>query len=124
MITVPSLNVSLVVNVRVNGWEMSALTVLGLTDSVPTDSASASPGNAARAKDTATTRPRPCSGDPMAMVPASATGKPTHTTAAAIRQGTVDIAATLKIEKIKVQTEKHGESRQVAQYEVYIKAEY
>ncbi len=45
-------------------------------------------------------------------------------TAVAIQQGTVDIAATLKIEKIKVQAEKQGEDRQVAQYEVYIKPEY
>jgi len=44
-------------------------------------------------------------------------------TAVAIRQGCVDIAATLKIEKIDVVTEK-GEGRQVAQYEVTIKPEY
>jgi hypothetical protein len=84
MITVPSLSISLVVNVRVNGSEMPALTMVGLTDSVPAASASASPGNATRAKDTPTTRPRPRSGDLTTMVPARATGKPTHTTAAAI----------------------------------------
>ena len=41
----------------------------------------------------------------------------------AIKQGCVDIAATLKIENIDVSTEK-AEGRQVAQYEVYIKPEY
>jgi valyl-tRNA synthetase len=43
--------------------------------------------------------------------------------AAAIKQGTVDIAATLKVENIKVLAEK-AETRQVAQYTVYIKPEY
>jgi valyl-tRNA synthetase len=42
----------------------------------------------------------------------------------AINQGCVDIAATLKIENIKVISEKLGEGRQVGQYEVYIKPEY
>ena len=45
-------------------------------------------------------------------------------TAVAIRQGCVDIAATLKIENIKVLAEKTPEGRQVGQYEVYIKPEY
>ncbi len=45
-------------------------------------------------------------------------------TAVIIRQGTVDIAATLKIENIKVIAEKQAEGRQVAQTEVYIKPEY
>ena len=45
-------------------------------------------------------------------------------TALAIRQGSVDIAATLKIGKIEVQVEKQGEGRRVAQYEVYIKPQY
>ena len=44
-------------------------------------------------------------------------------TAVAIRQATIDIAATLKIENIKVIAEK-AEGRQVAQYTVYIKPEY
>jgi valyl-tRNA synthetase len=44
-------------------------------------------------------------------------------TGAAIRQGCIDIAATLKIENVKVFSEK-AEGRQVAQYEVYIKPEY
>ncbi|MDR0373164.1 MAG: valine--tRNA ligase [Nitrososphaerota archaeon] len=44
-------------------------------------------------------------------------------TATAIKQGTSDIAATLKIENVTVQTEK-GEGRQVAQYEVFIKPQY
>jgi valyl-tRNA synthetase len=43
--------------------------------------------------------------------------------ASALKQGCVDIAATLKIEKINVVTEK-GEGRQVAQYSVFIKPEY
>jgi len=41
----------------------------------------------------------------------------------AIKQGTNDIAATLKIENITIQTEK-SEGRQVAQYQVYIKPQY
>jgi valyl-tRNA synthetase len=41
----------------------------------------------------------------------------------ALKQGCVDIAATLKIEKTAVVAEK-GEGRQVAQYEVTIKPEY
>jgi valyl-tRNA synthetase len=45
-------------------------------------------------------------------------------TAVAIRQGCIDIAATLKVENIKVLAEKQPEGRQVAQYEVYIKPEY
>jgi valyl-tRNA synthetase len=45
-------------------------------------------------------------------------------TAVAIRQGCVDIAATLKIENIEVVAEKPGEGRQVGSYEVYIKPEY
>jgi valyl-tRNA synthetase len=40
-----------------------------------------------------------------------------------ITQGTIDIAATLKIENITIQQEK-GEGRQVAQYQVYIKPQY
>ena len=44
-------------------------------------------------------------------------------TAVAIRQATIDIAATLKIENIKVIAEK-AEGRQVAQTQVYIKPEY
>jgi valyl-tRNA synthetase len=44
--------------------------------------------------------------------------------ASAISQGTVDIAATLKIDKIKLQVDEQCEGRKVAQYEVYIKAEY
>jgi valyl-tRNA synthetase len=44
-------------------------------------------------------------------------------TAVAIRQGCIDIAATLKIENIKVIAEK-AEGRQVAKYGVYIKPEY
>jgi valyl-tRNA synthetase len=44
-------------------------------------------------------------------------------TAVAIRQGCIDISATLKIENIKVFSEK-AEGRQVAQYEVYIKPDY
>jgi valyl-tRNA synthetase len=43
--------------------------------------------------------------------------------AVVIRQGTIDIAATLKIENITVQQEE-GEGRQVAQYQVYIKPQY
>jgi valyl-tRNA synthetase len=45
-------------------------------------------------------------------------------TEVAIRQGCVDIAATLKIESIKVLAEKRPEGRQVAQYEVQIRVEY
>ena len=45
-------------------------------------------------------------------------------TAVAIRQGCVDIAATLKIENIKVLAEKLPEGRKVGQTEVYIKPEY
>jgi valyl-tRNA synthetase len=45
-------------------------------------------------------------------------------TAVAIRQGCVDIAATLKIENIKVEAEVTAEGRQVAQTGVYIKPEY
>jgi valyl-tRNA synthetase len=44
-------------------------------------------------------------------------------TAVAIRQGCIDIAATLKIENVQVFSEK-AEGRQVAQYEVNIKPEY
>ncbi len=44
-------------------------------------------------------------------------------TAEAVKQGCIDIAATLKIENVKVVAEK-AEGRQVAQYEVYIKPEY
>ncbi|MCL4430517.1 MAG: valine--tRNA ligase [Chloroflexi bacterium] len=44
--------------------------------------------------------------------------------AGVIRQGCVDIAATLKIENIKVLAEKSLEGRQVGQTEVYIKPEY
>jgi len=45
-------------------------------------------------------------------------------TAVAIRQGCIDIAATLKIENIKVEAEVNTEGRQVAQTGVYIKPEY
>ena len=45
-------------------------------------------------------------------------------TAGAIKQGCVDIAATLKIDKIKVLPEKRVNGRQVGQYEVYIQPEY
>ena len=45
-------------------------------------------------------------------------------TASVITQGSVDIAATLKIENIKVLSEKRLEGRQVSQYEVYIQPEY
>ena len=45
-------------------------------------------------------------------------------TAVAVRQGCIDIAATLKIENIQVQVKKTGGGRQVAQYDVYIKPEY
>jgi valyl-tRNA synthetase len=45
-------------------------------------------------------------------------------TATIIRQGRVDIAATLKIENINVQSEKKPEGRKVGQSEVYIKPEY
>jgi len=41
-----------------------------------------------------------------------------------IKQGCVDISATLKIENVKVLPEKLGEGRQVGQYELYIKPEY
>ncbi len=44
-------------------------------------------------------------------------------TTEAIKPGCVDVAATLKIENIKVVTEK-ADGRQVAQYEVFIKPEY
>jgi len=43
--------------------------------------------------------------------------------AVTIKKGCVDIASTLKIENIRVDTEKI-EGRQVSQYEVYIKPEY
>jgi len=43
--------------------------------------------------------------------------------ASAIKQGSIDIAATLKIENITVQTEQ-GQGRQVAQYQVYINPQY
>ena len=46
-----------------------------------------------------------------------------ETIAASIRPGCVDIAATLKIEKIAVALE-NGEGRRVGQYEVFIKPEY
>ena len=45
-------------------------------------------------------------------------------TADAVKQGCIDIAATLKIENIKVLAEKRVEGRQVGQYEVYIQPEY
>jgi len=45
-------------------------------------------------------------------------------TAVAIGQGCVDIAATLKIEKIKVEAEVNTEGRQVAQTGVFINPEY
>lgn len=45
-------------------------------------------------------------------------------TAVTVRLGCIDIAATLKIENIKVLAEKRGEGRQVCQYEVFIKPEY
>jgi hypothetical protein len=45
-------------------------------------------------------------------------------TAVIIRQGCVDIAATLKADNIKVLAEKQPEGRKVGQSEVYIKAEY
>ena len=45
-------------------------------------------------------------------------------TASAIQQGCIDIAATLKIEKIKVEEKVNTEGRQVAQTGVYIKPEY
>jgi valyl-tRNA synthetase len=45
-------------------------------------------------------------------------------TAVAIRQGCIDIAATLKIEEIKVEAEVKTDGRQVAQTGVYIKPEY
>jgi hypothetical protein len=41
-----------------------------------------------------------------------------------IRQGCIDIAATLKAENIKVLAEKTPEGRKVCQTEVYVKAEY
>jgi valyl-tRNA synthetase len=44
--------------------------------------------------------------------------------AVAIRQGCIDIAATLKVENIKVVAEKPLEGRKVGQFEVYIKPEY
>jgi len=45
-------------------------------------------------------------------------------TAVIIRQGCVDIAATLKADNIKVLAEKQPEGRKVGQSEVYIKTEY
>jgi valyl-tRNA synthetase len=45
-------------------------------------------------------------------------------TAIAIRQGSTDIAATLKIEHLKVETEVKAEGRQVAQTETYVKMDY
>jgi valyl-tRNA synthetase len=45
-------------------------------------------------------------------------------TAVVIRQGCVDIAATLKAENIKVLAENAHEGRKVGQTEVYVKAEY
>lgn len=45
-------------------------------------------------------------------------------TAVIIRQGCVDIAATLKAENIKVLAEKTPDGRKVGQSEVYVKAEY
>jgi valyl-tRNA synthetase len=45
-------------------------------------------------------------------------------TAVIIRQGCVDIAATLKVENIKVLAERQPEGRKVGQTEVYIKLEY
>jgi valyl-tRNA synthetase len=42
----------------------------------------------------------------------------------AIKKGCDDIAATLKIENIKIFTEKRFEGRQVGQYAIYIKLEY
>jgi valyl-tRNA synthetase len=45
-------------------------------------------------------------------------------TADAVEQGCIDIAATLKIEKINVSVEQQPKGRQVAQYEIYIKPEY
>jgi valyl-tRNA synthetase len=47
-----------------------------------------------------------------------------ETNAVSIQQACVDIAATLKIEKIKVLIQKQPEGRQVGQYQVYIKPEY
>lgn len=43
--------------------------------------------------------------------------------ASSLKQGCIDIAATLKIEKINILAEK-GEGRQVAQYSVFVKPEY
>jgi valyl-tRNA synthetase len=45
-------------------------------------------------------------------------------TAVTVRLGCIDIAATLKIQNIKVITEKSGEGRQVGSYGVFIKPEY
>jgi len=45
-------------------------------------------------------------------------------TAVVIRQGCIDIAATLKVENIKVLAEKQPEGRKVGQTEVYIKLEF
>ena len=45
-------------------------------------------------------------------------------TAVVIRQGCIDIGATLKIENVKVLAEKLPEGRKVGQTEVYIKPEY
>ncbi|MCW3998958.1 MAG: valine--tRNA ligase [Candidatus Bathyarchaeota archaeon] len=44
--------------------------------------------------------------------------------AVAIRQGCADIAATLKIETIRVMAEKHSEGRRVGQSEVYLETDY
>jgi valyl-tRNA synthetase len=49
---------------------------------------------------------------------------PTNIVAAAIREGSTDIAATLKIETIRVFAEKRSEGRQVGQSEVYIETDY
>jgi valyl-tRNA synthetase len=48
----------------------------------------------------------------------------TDETSDAIKKGSADIAATLKIEKVNVLSEKHPEGRQVGQSEVYLKVEY
>jgi len=45
-------------------------------------------------------------------------------TAIVIRQGCIDIAATLKVENIKVLAEKQPEGRKVGQTEVYINLEF
>jgi valyl-tRNA synthetase len=45
-------------------------------------------------------------------------------TAVIIRKGCIDIAATLKVENIRVLAEKQSEGRKVNQTEVYIKLEF